>query len=84
MLRKGRSSCYTSGNRRVILVTNPVISNEGSGIADDKRNISVVICDTDIRNGLQSNGGDRKTTDVAFIDRSSTAGRGKFHICFRV
>ena len=36
------------------------------------------------RNGLQSNGGDRKTTDVAFIDRSSTAGRGKFHICFRV
>ena len=36
------------------------------------------------RNGLQSHGGDRKTTDVAFIDRSSTAGRGKFHICFRV
>jgi hypothetical protein len=33
---------------------------------------------------LQSSGDDRKTTDVAFIDRSSTAGRGKFHICFRV
>jgi hypothetical protein len=30
------------------------------------------------RNGLQSNGGDRKTTDVAFIDRSSTAGVGNF------
>ena len=28
MLQKGSSSCYTSGTRRVNLVTNPVISHE--------------------------------------------------------
>jgi hypothetical protein len=84
VLRKGRSSCYTSGTRRVIPVTNPLISNEGPGIADDKQNISWSFVTQIFRNGLQSHGGDRKTTDVAFIDRSSTASRGKFHICFRV
>jgi hypothetical protein len=84
VLWKGRSSCYTSGTRRVILVTNPVISNEGPGITFDKRNISWSFVTHIFRNGLQSHGGDRKTTDVAFIDRSSTAGREKFHICFRV
>ena len=43
------SSCSTSGNRHVNLVTNPVISHEwrkGSGSVYDKWNISMVICDT--------------------------------------
>ena len=30
----------------------------------DKRNISIVICDTDIRNGYPSHVGDRKTFEV--------------------
>ena len=45
------SSCLTSDTRRVTLVTNPVINywlGKGSEYDYDNRNISVVICDTDI------------------------------------
>ena len=45
------SSCLTSDTRRVTLVTNPVINywlGKGSEYDYNKRNISVVICDTDI------------------------------------
>ena len=37
---------------------------KGLGIAYDKWNISVVICDTDIPSGQPSHGGDRKTFEV--------------------
>jgi hypothetical protein len=35
-----------------------------TGSAYDKWNISVVICDTDVRNGLSNHSGDRKTFEV--------------------
>ena len=41
------SSCSTCGIHRVTPVTNPVIGHEW-GKDDDKRNISVIICDTGI------------------------------------
>ena len=45
VLRKGKTSCTTSGNRWLILVTNPV--RKEPDFDYDKRNICVVLCGRD-------------------------------------
>ena len=52
MFRKGNIFCSTSDTRRVRMVNTQwnVVKEEKEGNCDyDKRNISVVICDTEIR-----------------------------------
>ena len=67
MLRKGKSSCSTSGTRRVDLVTNPVISHEWGKdreVITTSGTYTWSFVTQIFQNGQPSHGGDRKIFEV--------------------